>query len=517
MAKYKNYDYSQSKLIPISFEKQILPETFEHTLNYLIDSDLDLSAFDLCYKNDETGAPAYDPRILLKIVLYAYSKGIMSSRKIADCCNDNVIFMALSADTRPHFTTIADFISAHDQETMELFLEVLLICDQMGLIGKEMFAVDGCKLPSNASKEWSGTKEEFEQKKAKMEKAVREMIAQHQERDKTETDKAVMEKEEQYITTLKTKIKKIKTWLAENDDKPGSKGKPRKSNITDNESATMKTSHGVVQGYNGVAMVDSKHQVIVHADATGDSESAILKPMVEGTRENFQEIGKEEDIFEKTKLTTDAGFHSEKNVEMVIQDGIDAYIADNKFRQRDPRFADADKYKERFKKERAKRSGVPSIYQSKDFTVSPDKDFCICPAGKRMYRDGVNVLINGMRFIKFRGSKMNCVPCGLRAKCMKNPEQTVTRQFAYHTGLTEQKTKTFTQKMREKIDSVAGKLIYGRRMATVEPVFANVRSCLGLDRFSLRGKKKVSTQWRLYCVVHNLLKVHRYGFGFAGS
>jgi hypothetical protein len=100
---------------------------------------------------------------------------------------------------------------------------------------------------------------------------------------------------------------------------------------------------------------------------------------------------------------------------------------------------------------------------------------------------------------------------------MKNPDVTVTRQFAHFTGKTDQKTKTFTQKMREKIDSVAGKLIYGRRMATVEPVFANVRSSLCLDRFSLRGKKKVSIQWRLYCTVHNLLKVHRYGFGFAGS
>jgi hypothetical protein len=387
----------------------------------------------------------------------------------------------------------------------------------MGLIGKEMFAVDGCKLPSNASKEWSGTKEELEHKKEKMETAIREMISRHKERDGIEADKAVIEKEEQYISTLKAKIKKIKTWLAENDDKPGSKGKPRKSNITDNESATMKTSHGVVQGYNGVAMVDSKHQIVVHAEATGDSESAILKPMVEGTRENFETISKEEDIFKKTKLTTDSGFHSEKNVEMVIEDGIDAYIADNKFRQRDPRFADADRYKERFKKERAKRSGVPSIYQSKDFTVSPDKSFCICPGGKRMYRDGGNVLINRMRFIKFRGSKTNCVPCELRAKCMKNPEQTKTRQFAYHTGENEQQTKTFTQKMKEKIDTVAGKLIYGRRMATVEPVFANVRSSLRLDRFSLRGKKKVSIQWRLYCTVHNLLKVHRYGFGFAGS
>jgi transposase len=517
MAKYKHYDYSQGKFIPINFDKQILHGTFEHTLHYLIDSDLDLSAFDLRYKNDETGAPAYDPRMLLKIILYAYSKGITSSRKIADCCNENVIFMALSADTRPHFTTIADFISSNDQETVKLFLEVLLICDEMGLIGKEMFAVDGCKLPSNASKEWSGTKKELQHKKEKMEKAINHIITKHREADKTETDQAVIDKEKQYVTTLREKIKKIKTWLAENDDKPGSKGKPRKSNITDNESATMKTSHGVIQGYNGVAMVDSKHQVVVHAEAAGEPEPSLLKPMVEGTRENFNAIGKEEDIFKKTQLTANSGFHSEKNVQLVLEDGIDAVVADNKFRQRDPRFAEAGRYKEKFKQDRAKITGVPSIYQSKDFTVSPDKDFCVCPAGKRMYRDGANVLINEKRFIKFRGSKTNCVPCALKAQCMRHPEQTITRSFAHATGENDQQTKTFTQKMREKIDSVAGKLLYGRRMATVEPVFANVRSSLGLDRFSLRGKKKANIQWRLYCTVHNLLKVHRYGFGFAGT
>jgi hypothetical protein len=121
-----------------------------------------------------------------------------------------------------------------------------------------MFAVDGCKLPSNASKEWSGTKEELEHKKTKMETAIREMIAQHKERDKAETDNAVIEKEEQYVSTLKAKIKKIKTWLAENDDKPGSKGKPRKSNIM-----TRKRHHEnltVWWGYNGVAMVNSKRR-----------------------------------------------------------------------------------------------------------------------------------------------------------------------------------------------------------------------------------------------------------------
>ncbi|MGH8726899.1 MAG: transposase [Burkholderiales bacterium] len=83
MARYKDYSYDQARLIPISFQQQILPGTFESTLNYLIDQEFDLSLFEARYRNDETGAPAYDPAILLKIILYAYSRGIVSSREIA--------------------------------------------------------------------------------------------------------------------------------------------------------------------------------------------------------------------------------------------------------------------------------------------------------------------------------------------------------------------------------------------------------------------------------------------------
>ena len=189
MARYKPYSYAQGKFIPIHFAKQILPGTFEYSLNRLIDHELELSLFDARFRNDENGATAYDPRILLKIVLYAYSRGIVSSRKIEQACQENVIFMALSADTRPHFTTIADFIATMDKEIVLLFRDVLLVCDDLGLIGREMFAIDGCKLPSNASKEWSGTKEEFERKAAKLEQAINHILATHRENDRTQTDK----------------------------------------------------------------------------------------------------------------------------------------------------------------------------------------------------------------------------------------------------------------------------------------------------------------------------------------
>ncbi len=516
MARYKEYDYSQGKFIPIQFNKQILPGTFEHTLHYLIDNEIDMSIFDGRYKNDETGAPAYEPGILLKIILYAYSRGITSSRKIAQCCEENIIFMALSADTRPHWTTIADFISSADREIIRLFLQVLLTCEEMGLIGKEMFAIDGCKIPSPASKEWSGTKEELRHKKDKMEQVINQILTRHREMDVKEKDKGIIKQEEEYIETIKKKVQKIKQWLEENEDKPGKTGRPIKSNITDNESAKMKTSHGVLQGYNGVAVVDDKHHVIVHAEAYGIAqEHDLLEPMIEGTKENFRKIGSEEGVFERAKLVADSGYHTESNMKMLMEEGIDAYVADTQFRKRDPRFADVDKYKERFRRERAEYYGTSGLYKSKEFTISEDKTHCICPAGKRLYRNGGNVIVDGNRAIKFRGRKTDCRICEVRERCLRNPETSEVRQVYFFQGRTAIVSESFTQKMKRKIDSIKGRLVYNRRLGISEPPFAHIRSILGLDRFSLRGKRKVNTQWLLYCIVHNLTKVHRYGEGFA--
>jgi len=279
VARYKDYCYAQSKLLPISYERQILPGSFEYTLSRLIDEEMDLSAFDECYRNDETGAPAYDPRLLLKVVLFAYSRGIFSSRRMERACRENVVFMALSADAQPHWTTLADFISGRQEGIVALFREVLLICETLGLLGKEVFAIDGCKLPSNASKEWSGTHADLRKKQKKLERAIRVMMKRHREADEQELEAAVREDEEQYLETLRRRVRKLKAFLATAPENRGPKGTLRQSNVTDRESAKMKTSHGVVQGYTGVAAVDEKHQVIVRAEAFGEGqEHGLLKP-----------------------------------------------------------------------------------------------------------------------------------------------------------------------------------------------------------------------------------------------
>ncbi|OMH38825.1 transposase [Motiliproteus sp. MSK22-1] len=143
MARFKHYDYNQTKMIPLRFADQIQPGTFEHTLNHVVDNDLDLSIFEQRYRNDTNGAPAYDPAILLKIVLFAYSRGITSSRCIAQACRENVLFMALSADSEPHHSTIADFVTRMDEGIAPLFTHVLMVFNQMGLIGREMFTKSG--------------------------------------------------------------------------------------------------------------------------------------------------------------------------------------------------------------------------------------------------------------------------------------------------------------------------------------------------------------------------------------
>jgi transposase len=512
MARYKSTSYDQQKLIPIDFASQIIPGTFEYTLNYLIDHELDLSVFDDRYHNDETGAPAFSPAILLKIILYAYSRGITASRKIEQVCRENIIFMALSADTQPHFTTIADFISSMDQEIVALFRNVLMICDDMRLIGRDMFAIDGCKLPSNAAKEWSGTKWELSQKKKKMEKAIRHMLKHHREEDQRNntTDATRREKEQQTIQTMKQHVKKLKDWLDDNDDKPGKCGKPKKSNITDNESAKMKTSKGVIQGYDGVASVDSKHQVIIHAEAFGEAqEHDLLQPMVEGTEDNFAAI-ESTYIKKKTKLTADSGFYTKKNVEYLYTQNIDGYLPDIGFRKRDLRFHAVDKYKERHRQEKRKHRKT-THYTSPDFHYDAETHTCICPAGKKLYSNGRNLDLNGYEALRFRGAKRDCLPCNQRHLCMKDPSKTQTRQATIFIGRAKEAPQPYIDHMKHKIDTPQGRFHYSRRIGIVEPVFGNITSTLGLKRFSLRSKKKVDIQWKLYCMVHNLLKIHRFG------
>src|SRR5207302_9771195 len=116
--------------------------------------------------------------------------------------------MALSADTAPHFTTIADFVSSLEGEIVSLFRDVLLVCDELGLIGREMFAVVGVKMPSNASKEWSGTRADFTKKARKMEQAIGYLVRRHRVADRAKEDPSLVKARDRQAKTVRVAVKK---------------------------------------------------------------------------------------------------------------------------------------------------------------------------------------------------------------------------------------------------------------------------------------------------------------------
>lgn len=131
MARYKLVDRSP-RFLPVVLESQLVAGSFEHALDVLIDSEIDLSRLAARFCNDATGAPAYDPAVMLKIVLLAYSRGIVSSRAIERLCRENVLFMAISGDSAPRFTTIAAFVRELGEAVSPIFTQVLLACAPAG-------------------------------------------------------------------------------------------------------------------------------------------------------------------------------------------------------------------------------------------------------------------------------------------------------------------------------------------------------------------------------------------------
>ncbi|QLC74259.1 transposase [Pseudomonas sp. LPB0260] len=490
------------KLLPIDFDKQLLPGTFEHALSYLVDHELDLSDFHARYRNSVEGAPAYDPAVLLKIVLLAYSRGIISSRKIAAACRDHVLFMAISGDSQPHFTTLAHFVSAMGELAAKLFAQVLTVCDRQGLIGREMFAIDGVKLPSNASKAKSGTRADFLRQAEKMEKAAQAMIERQRQCDRQPEDDDL--RAARKLERLQANARQLRSWLSENpDDRKGAKGRVNLSNRTDNDSAKMATSKGVVQGYTGVATVDEQAQIIVDAQAHGTgSEQALLTPVVAATAAWRTPT---------TCYTADAGYHSRKALEQLEAAGIAAFIPDNGYRKRDSRYAGQALHTEKPDPlwDKSAKPRTSRRYSPADFHFDPIQQTCTCPAGKQLYGNGSNCLIKGQPAIKFKGALRDCLSCLQRKQCLRTPEKTAARQVTF--CLPKAAPDNALTRMRRRIDSPQGREMITRRFATVEPVFGNLRHNKRLDRFSLRGRERVDGQWKLYCVTHNIEKLARCG------
>jgi transposase len=505
MAKYKPYDYSQGVMLTVFLEEQVMPGTLEFAIHTLVETRMDLSIFDDRYNNDETGCWAYDPKVLMKVVLLAYSRGFISSRKIERACKENVTFMALSCMQYPDHSTIAAFVSSMKSEILPLYTDILLVCEEENLLGGTFFALDGCKLSSNASKECSGTIPDFKRKKEKIKKRVMQLIEEQVEEDNKDDDdgkddrSSGISNREKQIERLQKQADRIDNFLKDNGPKIGKQGREIQSNITDNESCKMVSSHGTIQGYNAQALADNKHQVILHAEAFGDSQDHhLIPPMLDGAKENIEAIGESEDYFEDEILVADSNYHDPINLNKCDEEKLDAYIPDKRFRKRDPRFQGEQKGRSR---------NVDRLTLA-DFQHNEDTDEYCCPNGKPLKLKAKKVITDGVIYRRYVADKDDCKGCELKFKCIrqKNAKRRIMNVPVGHVP------GNLSKAMADKIDSEKGREIYHRRIAIIEPVFANIRTHKRMDRFTLRGKTKVNIQWLLYCMVHNMGKIMTYGF-----
>ncbi len=214
--------------------------------------------------------------------------GMASSRKMEKACRDNLVFQCLSGGATPEHSTFAAFVSNMGDISAEVFQSILLACDEMGLIGYTHFALDGVKLPSNASREWSGKRKDFQRKSEKLAAKIDAKIKEHKSADGASETEDTRHAEQ--IERLEKDFAKTQEHLAQSKPKIGESGKEINDNVTNPESCLMKTRHGMVQGNNAQALVEQKNQIVVSAgvEATGHDQKLARRALDEA-KENLEQ------------------------------------------------------------------------------------------------------------------------------------------------------------------------------------------------------------------------------------
>ena len=416
----------------VDLVRELLAGTFEHALNYLLDHELDheldLTRFDARFMNDATGAPAYPPAKLLKVVLFAYARGIVSSQAIARARAEHSKFIALCGDQAPHFTTIADFVSTAGNEIAHVFAAVVAICDRQGPIGREMFWIDAGKPLSTASEQSSVSRAEFEQQATKLEAAAQTMLVRHRATDTRAVEPDLEAQGVARVTPLQSDAAELRTWLAAPPDEQRCPiGGVRQRNRTDADGATMVTSLAVIQGDTRMAAVDAHAQIIVLAQAHGTgSEHELLVPIVDVLASV---------LAPHSLVTADAGYHSEAACQVIEEHGLNALLADNTMQQRDERFAMQGRHQQApapwHDTSRRVSATKATTFHPQHFGYDPVARTCVCPAGTSLYRKGASRIVNGFSSEQFRGTVRDCGSCALGAQCLRTPKPTRGRSVAF--------------------------------------------------------------------------------------
>jgi transposase len=411
--------------------------------------------------------------MLIKILLYGYATNIRSSRKLSEKLESDVFYMYLSGMQRPDFRTISDFRKNKKDYLGEVFIQVLEICRQIGLVNLGHIAIDGTKIEANSSRKMMKDKEDILKIEAKIEQQVKSLLASSEKIDEQEDEKYGKEKRGDELPEelskkekFLEKVKAAKKYLEQN--------KLERVSITDPDTRIMKTGGGINICYNAQAAVDSANQIIVackvsNAETDHSNFIPVYKEVVKNTGERPKEV------------SADAGYHSGKTYLYLEENNIDGYIPDCKFT------AQTDK----------KGNEVIGVYDRRRFIYEKEKDQYICPAGKEMVFSKNNSR-NGVRFRIYKG--IGCTECEKRKECIEKPTANYRQIQIYEND-------KFKAEMRRKLLSEEGKKKYKVRMKTVEPVFAHLKRIMGFKEFLLRGMDKVNCEFNLICTAYNIKKL----------
>ena len=483
MPKFKQYSQYQSILLPPSLADCLPENHICFVINDIVDN-LDLSAIENTYS--DSGSPAYDPRMMTKILFYGHTQGVRSSRKIESKLNEDIACRFLAANQLPDHGTINLFRKNHLTVLKEIFPQIVMLANGLGMIDPEDVSVDGTKVKASASRKNLFDQVEIDRLKKKFADSFAEAEAIDAEEDKLFGDSigynavpkamADREKRKQTIEKMKAKLEKLKQAekqikakqaKAKTKEDKGLK-KNSTSNITDPDANLMKMKNrSFKMAYN--AQFASANQLIVAYNLNNEpTDTNSLTGMLKETENNTGEKIK--------TVKADAGYFSTSNIEFCLDNQIDAYIPDEM----------------KAAEERQNRNNEIPKYDRRNFQYDEGKDEFICPEGKVLrYK---KLKSGGTR--KYVGTA--CADCPNRLQCAKGKNRNLTINFR-----TEELLKT----MRDKLNTEAGKSKYLERMSEIEPVIGNIKHNQNFNYFLCRGKPTVLIELGLASTAHNLVKI----------
>jgi transposase len=471
-------EFNQHLLFPTHIF-DLLPKDHECFLYAELFQEIDTSSLESLYSIK--GQNAYHPKLIVAILIFAYSQGVFSSRKIEKRCREDLSFMFIAQMNCPNFRVLSDFRKDHGEFFQDCFKQTVKLALELKPASLGHISLDGSKFKASTSKHKAMSYGRLQEKEQALSAEIDDLIEKANRCDQDE-DKAYQNKTGYEIPEdLKfkqdrlAKIKAAKQALEQREEQlnPGKAIDDKKQiSFADTEARIMGKSGSFAYAYNAQISVDADLQIIV---AQHISQNANDKQELEPALAALQDCaGRLPD-----RLSADNGYFSGDNLQALEQSGTDAYIATDKAEKSHKTALDG-----------SERSVVKA-----DFEYQEADNTFTCPEGQilKMVRESQD----GKRV--YQGSSPVCADCPLHSRCCqsaKGEARTIT---------TDDK-EPLRQQMNSKMATEPAKVIYGKRKTIVEPVFGQIKNS-GFRGFSVRGKEKVAGEFSMVCAAHNFKKI----------